>query len=179
MTTEPVLVEVLAGARTDASAGDLRRLLLRAGLLHFRCGHRRRRGNANLAPLPQLSSCAARDDQLCDSTVRWCRPIGWPRSHSSTALRSRLPHNAGVRRSQGCCRMCARHPDTCAAPTGSGVSAQPARGHRFGAPGRRGHDTRVAGSAKHLTRNSLPVKLVRVEPVLVVRDPWGDLRGAT
>jgi hypothetical protein len=30
MTTEPVIMEVLAGARTDAQAGQLRRLLLRA-----------------------------------------------------------------------------------------------------------------------------------------------------
>jgi predicted nucleic acid-binding protein len=35
MVTEPVVMEVLAGARTDALVGDLRRLLLRAGLLHF------------------------------------------------------------------------------------------------------------------------------------------------
>jgi predicted nucleic acid-binding protein len=35
MVTEPVMMEVLAGARTDALEGDLRRLLLRAGLLHF------------------------------------------------------------------------------------------------------------------------------------------------
>lgn len=33
--TEPVMMEVLAGARTDAREGDLRRLLLRARLLHF------------------------------------------------------------------------------------------------------------------------------------------------
>lgn len=33
--TEPVLMEVLAGARTDAQVDDLRRLLLRARLLHF------------------------------------------------------------------------------------------------------------------------------------------------
>jgi predicted nucleic acid-binding protein len=33
--TEPVMMEVLAGARTDAREHDLRRLLLRAGLLHF------------------------------------------------------------------------------------------------------------------------------------------------
>lgn len=31
--TEPVIMEVLAGARSDARAGQLRRLLLRAGLL--------------------------------------------------------------------------------------------------------------------------------------------------
>ncbi|WP_125612823.1 PIN domain nuclease [Specibacter cremeus] len=35
MVTEPVMMEVLAGARTDAQEDDLRRLLLRAGLLHF------------------------------------------------------------------------------------------------------------------------------------------------
>jgi predicted nucleic acid-binding protein len=35
MVTEPVLMEVLAGARSDAQEGDLRRLLLRFGLLHF------------------------------------------------------------------------------------------------------------------------------------------------
>lgn len=35
MVTEPVLMEVLAGARTDARGDDLRRLLLRTGLLHF------------------------------------------------------------------------------------------------------------------------------------------------
>jgi predicted nucleic acid-binding protein len=35
MVTEPVVMEVLAGARNDARANDLRRLLLRAGLLHF------------------------------------------------------------------------------------------------------------------------------------------------
>ena len=35
MITEPVLMEVLAGARDDARENDLRRLLLRAGLLHF------------------------------------------------------------------------------------------------------------------------------------------------
>lgn len=35
MITEPVLMEVLAGARTDAREADLRRLLLRMGLLHF------------------------------------------------------------------------------------------------------------------------------------------------
>jgi predicted nucleic acid-binding protein len=35
MVTEPVVMEVLAGARTDARENDLRRLLLRAGLLHF------------------------------------------------------------------------------------------------------------------------------------------------
>jgi predicted nucleic acid-binding protein len=33
--TEPVLMEVLAGARDDARENDLRRLLMRAGLLHF------------------------------------------------------------------------------------------------------------------------------------------------
>lgn len=35
MITEPVMMEVLAGARADAREADLRRLLLRAGLLHF------------------------------------------------------------------------------------------------------------------------------------------------
>jgi predicted nucleic acid-binding protein len=35
MVTEPVVMEVLAGARDDARENDLRRLLLRAGLLHF------------------------------------------------------------------------------------------------------------------------------------------------
>lgn len=35
MTTEPVIMEVLAGARTDAREDELRRLLLRPGLLHF------------------------------------------------------------------------------------------------------------------------------------------------
>jgi predicted nucleic acid-binding protein len=35
MVTEPVVMEVLAGARNDARENDLRRLLLRAGLLHF------------------------------------------------------------------------------------------------------------------------------------------------
>jgi predicted nucleic acid-binding protein len=35
MVTEPVMMEVLAGARDDAREDDLRRLLLRAGLLHF------------------------------------------------------------------------------------------------------------------------------------------------
>lgn len=35
MVTEPVIMEVLAGARTDAREGQLRRLLLRAGLLAF------------------------------------------------------------------------------------------------------------------------------------------------
>jgi predicted nucleic acid-binding protein len=35
MVTEPVLMEVLAGARDDARENDLRRLLMRAGLLHF------------------------------------------------------------------------------------------------------------------------------------------------
>lgn len=33
--TEPVLMEVLAGARSDAREDDLRRMLLRFGLLHF------------------------------------------------------------------------------------------------------------------------------------------------
>lgn len=33
--TEPVLMEVLAGARTDTQEADLRRLLLRFGLLRF------------------------------------------------------------------------------------------------------------------------------------------------
>jgi hypothetical protein len=33
MVTEPVLMEVLAGARDDARENDLRRLLMRAGLL--------------------------------------------------------------------------------------------------------------------------------------------------
>lgn len=33
--TEPVAMEVLSGARSDQRAGDLRRLLLRFGLLHF------------------------------------------------------------------------------------------------------------------------------------------------
>jgi predicted nucleic acid-binding protein len=33
MVTEPVITEVLAGARSDAQEGQLRRLLLRAGLL--------------------------------------------------------------------------------------------------------------------------------------------------
>lgn len=33
--TEPVLMEVLAGARSDAREEDLRRMLLRFGLLHF------------------------------------------------------------------------------------------------------------------------------------------------
>jgi predicted nucleic acid-binding protein len=33
--TEPVLMEVMAGTRTEARADDLRRLLLRGGLLHF------------------------------------------------------------------------------------------------------------------------------------------------
>lgn len=32
--TEPVLIEVLAGARDDAREADLRRMLLRCGLLH-------------------------------------------------------------------------------------------------------------------------------------------------
>jgi hypothetical protein len=35
MVTEPVLMEVLAGARDDARENDLRRLLMRAGLLQF------------------------------------------------------------------------------------------------------------------------------------------------
>ena len=35
MVTEPVVMEVLAGARDDARQSDLRRLLLRAGLLPF------------------------------------------------------------------------------------------------------------------------------------------------
>jgi len=35
MVTEPVLMEVLAGSRDDARENDLRRLLMRAGLLHF------------------------------------------------------------------------------------------------------------------------------------------------
>lgn len=35
MITEPVMMEVLAGARTDERENDLRRLLLRAGLLPF------------------------------------------------------------------------------------------------------------------------------------------------
>ncbi|MEO6793863.1 MAG: PIN domain nuclease [Mycobacterium sp.] len=35
MVTEPVLMEVLAGARSDAREEDLRRMLLRFGLLHF------------------------------------------------------------------------------------------------------------------------------------------------
>ena len=35
MFTEPVLMEVLAGARSDAREGDLRRLLLRFELAHF------------------------------------------------------------------------------------------------------------------------------------------------
>lgn len=35
MFTEPVLMEVLAGARNDAREGDLRRMLLRFGLAHF------------------------------------------------------------------------------------------------------------------------------------------------
>jgi predicted nucleic acid-binding protein len=35
MVTEPVVMEVLAGARNDARENDLRRLLLRAGLLRF------------------------------------------------------------------------------------------------------------------------------------------------
>jgi predicted nucleic acid-binding protein len=35
MVTEPVVMEVLAGARDDTRENDLRRLLLRAGLLHF------------------------------------------------------------------------------------------------------------------------------------------------
>ncbi len=35
MVTEPVMMEVLAGARDDARENDLRRLLLRMGLLPF------------------------------------------------------------------------------------------------------------------------------------------------
>ena len=35
MFTEPVLMEVLAGARSDARKEDLRRMLLRFGLAHF------------------------------------------------------------------------------------------------------------------------------------------------
>ncbi|WP_319448231.1 MULTISPECIES: PIN domain nuclease [unclassified Mycobacterium] len=35
MVTEPVLMEVLAGARNDAREQDLRRMLLRFGLAHF------------------------------------------------------------------------------------------------------------------------------------------------
>jgi predicted nucleic acid-binding protein len=35
MVTEPVVMEVLAGARDDARENDLRRLLLRPGLLRF------------------------------------------------------------------------------------------------------------------------------------------------
>ncbi len=35
MFTEPVLMEVLAGARSDARADDLRRMLLRFSLAHF------------------------------------------------------------------------------------------------------------------------------------------------
>jgi predicted nucleic acid-binding protein len=35
MVTEPVIMEVLAGARSDARERDLRRLLLRPGLLPF------------------------------------------------------------------------------------------------------------------------------------------------
>jgi predicted nucleic acid-binding protein len=35
MFTEPVLMEVLAGARSDSRADDLRRMLLRFGLAHF------------------------------------------------------------------------------------------------------------------------------------------------
>ena len=35
MVTEPVLMEVLAGARSDARQDDLRRLLLRFDLAHF------------------------------------------------------------------------------------------------------------------------------------------------
>ncbi|MGH3642295.1 MAG: type II toxin-antitoxin system VapC family toxin [Mycobacterium sp.] len=35
MFTEPVLMEVLAGARNDAREEDLRRMLLRFGLAHF------------------------------------------------------------------------------------------------------------------------------------------------
>jgi predicted nucleic acid-binding protein len=35
LVTEPVIMEVLAGARTEEQAGQLRRLLLRGGLLPF------------------------------------------------------------------------------------------------------------------------------------------------
>lgn len=35
MSTEPVLMEVLAGARSDTRQEDLRRMLLRFGLAHF------------------------------------------------------------------------------------------------------------------------------------------------
>ena len=35
VVTEPVLMEVLAGARTEAAAGQLRRLMLRGGMLPF------------------------------------------------------------------------------------------------------------------------------------------------
>lgn len=35
MVTEPVIMEVLAGARTEAAADKLRRLMLRGGLLPF------------------------------------------------------------------------------------------------------------------------------------------------
>jgi len=35
MVTEPVMLEVLSGARDDVRENDLRRLLLRAGLLRF------------------------------------------------------------------------------------------------------------------------------------------------
>jgi predicted nucleic acid-binding protein len=35
MVTEPVIMEVVAGARTEAHADQLRRLLLRGGLLRF------------------------------------------------------------------------------------------------------------------------------------------------
>lgn len=35
MFTEPVLMEVLAGARSEAREDDLRRMLLRFGLAHF------------------------------------------------------------------------------------------------------------------------------------------------
>lgn len=35
MFTEPVLMEVLAGARSDAREEDLRRMLMRFGLAHF------------------------------------------------------------------------------------------------------------------------------------------------
>lgn len=35
MFTEPVLMEVLAGARSDERESDLRRMLLRCGLAHF------------------------------------------------------------------------------------------------------------------------------------------------
>jgi predicted nucleic acid-binding protein len=35
MVTEPVIMEVLAGANTDTQERDLRRLMSRPGLLHF------------------------------------------------------------------------------------------------------------------------------------------------